>query len=516
MGLVIGCALEREFFQLEKLYKYIKTPTDVLRIASSLSGGDVSLAENTKFISFKRPIRRFLLACLESFDFAIVEEMVKYKNRWIKLGERLHPGEFKKHCPKTFNAFGALRNGDTIITFNSKVEFDIINNNVDNVIGLLSKKPGEFARRLDHLIRKSNLDDQIYIVNKFIDVADKVSTPVLLQVKNHFDNRNDIVSRTIFPKGQLAKFKVIDGKLPNIDQRVCNKLRRDIDSILIKRFSSLKKLGNIYLDPKLKNYLVPFSQRSASKAMKTIVRGSKLDLDFNEDTIRFFIWWKNLNQNQVKPENYNGTRVDIDLSAVILDKDFKHKSDLSYYNLRDFAGHHSGDITNAPEGACEFIDVSMNKVKEYGGRYIVMCINSYTSTPLCDLPECFAGWMGRQNPNSGEIFEAKTVKNKVDLTSNTTVSIPLLIDVVERKVIWVDLALKARPSFSNNVRNNSNNIALLCKAMVNLKKTTLHDLFSLHIQGRGKLVDNPKNADIVFSEEKETQYQLDVISADYL
>ena len=36
-----------------------------------------------------------------------------------------------------------------------------------------------------------------------------------------------------------------------------------------------------------------------------------------------------------------------------------------------------------------------------------MCLSSYTQQAYCDLPECFAGWMARQQPNSGEIFEPK-------------------------------------------------------------------------------------------------------------
>ncbi|WP_439621947.1 hypothetical protein [Gemmata sp.] len=28
---------------------------------------------------------------------------------------------------------------------------------------------------------------------------------------------------------------------------------------------------------------------------------------------------------------------------------------------------------------------------EKGVRYVVMCLNSFTNQPYCDLPECFAG-----------------------------------------------------------------------------------------------------------------------------
>jgi hypothetical protein len=183
-----------------------------------------------------------------------------------------------------------------------------------------------------------------------------------------------------------------------------------------------------------------------------------------------------------------------------LDEKFTGIADVAYYNLKDFAGHHSGDITDAPFGAAEFIDISLSKVLQHGGRYIVMCINSYTEHKYCDLPECFAGWMGRKSVQSGEIFEAKTVKNKIDLASDTTIVLPLVIDAKERRVIWMDLGLKQRPRW-NNVRNNQNNISLVVKAMTELRKPNLYDLLSMHVDGRGKFVKTPEAADVVFSPE---------------
>ena len=50
---------------------YIKTATDILRLATALSDGDVSLSTNTKFKSFKRIERRFLLSLLEKLSFTI-------------------------------------------------------------------------------------------------------------------------------------------------------------------------------------------------------------------------------------------------------------------------------------------------------------------------------------------------------------------------------------------------------------------------------------------------------------
>jgi hypothetical protein len=107
--------------------------------------------------------------------------------------------------------------------------------------------------------------------------------------------------------------------------------------------------------------------------------------------------------------------------------------------------------------------------------------------------------------------------NKIDLTANAKIAIPLLIDCLERKVIWMDLSLKNTPDFANNVHNNKNNISLLCKAMTNLNKLNMYDLFMIHAEARGKIVKNIDKADTIFSETKGiTPFDIDKISSEFL
>ena len=475
-----------------EMARYVKTPTDVLRVAVGFVGGDVSLAEVTKFKKFSRPQRRFLLTMLEVCKTNLAEEMAKYQSRWVRLGEFLHPGEYATQYPRAFAAFKALRSDKKIETFNSRVEA-ALQNDVVQAVELLKDRPGDFARRLDHIFRildgKASARSRNAALNTFIKVSDKVSTMVLLQLFTHFKTRGESDFRAVFPKGQLAKIHVLETPQVPIDNKFCARVADKIRQVLVTRFATLDKMGKVYVDEQLKTFLVPFSQRSASKALKTIVRGSQIPLDGDYDTIRFFVWWKNGN-----------SRTDLDLTATILDENWGHKMDVAYYNLKDFCGCHSGDITDAPRGAAEFIDISLKSVVDNGGRYIVMGVYSFTTQPYCDLPECFAGWMGRKQAQSGEIFEAKTVKNKIDISSDTQVVLPMIIDAKERKVIWMDLGLKQRPTW-NNAFNNRNNIALVCKAMSQLHKPNLYDLLAMHAEGRGQLVDEQSKADMVFSSE---------------
>lgn len=482
---VVGAALWRATkFGAGWLGERVKTATDALRLAVALSGGDVSLAEPTKFLRFSRAERRALLSWIERGPSA-TEDMLRWKDRWIRLGERLHPGEYQKQFPKAAQAFDILRNDRPFPTFNAAVEAHLRSGKAGAACALLQSRPGELTRRLDHLLRAA--DDPAAVQSAFGQCAASVSTPVLLQAMAHFARRAEVGAwRTFFPKGEVGKVQVIPNKLPALPAGSAEAIAEICRNTLRERFAKLPALGKCFLDPELTNYLVPFSQRSAAKALRTLVRGSRLPLP-EAAVLRFFIWWR------------NGTsRTDIDLSAALYDDALKYIDVVSYYNLKTYGGCHSGDIVDAPQGAAEFIDLDLAETMKRGIRYIVMSINSYTMQPYCDLPECFAGWMARHDVNSGEIFEARTVQDKVDVASKTQVCLPAVFDLVERKVIWADIALQASP-YWNNVANNLSGVSLMLRAILTMQKPTLHDLFSLHIQARGSLVSSPAEADTVFS-----------------
>ncbi len=134
------------------------TTTDALRVIVAQSGGDVTLTEKGEKIGpFSRAARRALLAFLESLDLS-VEEMKERRSRWLRVGKVLHPGEYAGRYPKTFAAFQRLRN-EKVRTWASAVENAPT---LDAKLDLLTQRPGEFARRLDALVRGSESISALY------------------------------------------------------------------------------------------------------------------------------------------------------------------------------------------------------------------------------------------------------------------------------------------------------------------------------------------------------------------
>lgn len=509
------------------IQKYFKTAMDVLRLITAMSDGDISLATNTKFRSFKRKERRLLLELLQNCG-GIEEDMLRYKNRWIRVGERLHPAEYSEaQFGKVITAFNKLRNGIKIETFVGKVTKAIETEDYKSALILLKKRPGELARKLDHLMRNAN--DKNSVVNTFKDVASEVSTPVLLQVKEHFANRTKkLESRVFFPKGNLARCHCIENTLSDIDEKYCNAIVKICENALIENYKSKDFLGNVYLSEDFKRYVVPFSQRSASKALKTIIRGSRLPIDDNTKAMRAFIWWTNMGEDEGNHGyGYDNERIDIDLSAAIFDEKWNYMEHVSYTNLRSdrYNACHSGDITNGGsvngDGVSEFLDVDIDSVIKYGARYIVYQVYSYTGQKYSDMPHAMFGWMSREDVKSGEIYEPKTVDQKMDLTSQSTICIPVIFDCVNREVIWCDMNLSLSGCHSNyggnNVESNLSGVAATCYSMVNMSKPNLYDLIDLHIRARGLRVDRKEDADVVFDIDSGiTPFDTEVFMGEYL
>lgn len=210
---ILGAALLR--FAPEAaaiLTQHVKTTTDVLRLAVALSDGDVSLATAVKFGKFNRAQRRTMLSWIERCGHP-VEDMLRWKKRWIRLGERLHPGDYANDFPKTYAAFRSLRNDEKVVTFNREIERLFIKKDSRGVLTLLESRPGDLARRLDHVLRIA--PDAAPVLQAFRDGVDRVSTPVLLQMLAHFLQRDNMPElRIFFPKGEVGKLHATLCDLP--------------------------------------------------------------------------------------------------------------------------------------------------------------------------------------------------------------------------------------------------------------------------------------------------------------
>ena len=486
-----------------------RTVTDVLRLAVAMAGGDVSLAEPCRFPSFSRAQRRRLLGLLDAVGQAqdsrdSAEEMARRCERWKRLARHLRPGDYARRFPRAAALLRQVASGDAEAGFTSRLEEALVRRDVERALRLLSTRPGVFARRLNHLLRLC-ADDAARkrVVAEFARVAPEVSLPVLVRLWEYFSS----------PGPDALPWRVVAIKAATgTKTTLIPSTRRPgpADAAVVRSVEEAlrqpKRLGRIAVDQGLYGgYTAPVGLRSASPGMRTAGRGTRLPLPEGE-TIRFFLHWRDLPEAPPEAPGPAGpaatadrdTRVDLDLSAFFVSEDFTRTEQIAYYNLRSTAAVHSGDLTSAPDGAAEFIDVTLAEALRQGWRYVVMTVHSFSHHRLSEVPECWAGAMARgTDPQSGEVFEASTVMQRLDLVSPTFNATPFVIDLAERHLIWWDLPVGVGEHQVANLDRSSNRVLAHLLDLLEGRRMPLAHLLSLLADA---VVEDPDAARLVFGE----------------
>ncbi|HEY0700194.1 MAG TPA: TerD family protein, partial [Micromonospora sp.] len=187
------------------------------------------------------------------------------------------------------------------------------------------------------------------------------------------------------------------------------------------------------LDAGLADLVAPFTERTASAALVRLPRGRAQPLPDGR-TVRLFLHW-------TQPAD---TRVDLDLSVALYDTDGCYVGWCDYTRLNFGDGHvvHSGDLTSAPAplGASEFVDFQPAALRKRGIRYLTMIVFSYNDVPFDAMTDAFAGLMADPG-RGGDPFTPKAVEQRFDLTGAVKVATPLVVDLNDGTLRWVDAAM---------------------------------------------------------------------------
>lgn len=492
---------------VEKVRHLFKGATDVLRIATFLSDSeaDLSLSGNTR-LSIKRGDAKRLLDILNGMPNA-AEDMLRHREKWKRLLHAVHAGSeaTRKRYPNAAKAADIVRdNGRGFTTFNAKAEKLTRERTILGDGGLaahLSARPGDFIRKLDFMLRHAGNDGQEEVVENLAKVIDKLSVEVIFAMIKYLPTRaNRGEKRTFFPKGTVTKAKIVEDKREPIHPVGGMFAFLDLQIELERRFSQLKPMGKVYIDPILFKQLVPFNRRADSSTSVSVVKGSRYPLG-DAPVIRLFTWWKG--------------NVDVDLSAVLYDANFDVVDSIYYGDLanHDLQIQHSGDIQNAPNGAAEFVDFVPNRLREMGVRYVLSHLISFRREGFNTFP-CFAGFMERDSLRSGRKFEPESVQLKFDVNTPASEISAHIFDLETNEVVFADLTGGTR--IHNNVRKSQQSLQEKVEAILNLPttKTTLGDVLLAHATARGTIVGNRFEADTIF--DLETVKGIDVMSAEQM
>lgn len=471
------------------------TTTDVLRICVGLSGGDISLPAvpkkmvtqkvmngrrytlqkgvnpervKFKFKKFKRSERKFILSLLEKTN-CDAREMKLKDQRWVRLGEILHPGEYSALYPKAVRCFNLIRDGK-VTSWYGEVDA-AFKTGYTAGLNKLAERPGEFIRRLDVLLRKNAVSQRNQTLEVFHKIALKVSNKVLFEVFTHFEERAvKTTGRSIFIKGARKKTPLPD--LPALPEGLIQNVQDTIFSALKEKFALLEAMGDCWVDPELKKIPLPTNMRSLSESLVPIIRGQRTPMASEKKVIRPFVHWHDVNGNE-----------DLDLHGFLLGK----KQTVSFgYNGRhsDTIGCYSGDVRNRRGPCAEYVDIKVAEATKMGFDYFVMVVHNFQRRPMSSLKDCVVGVMERDVSTSNSTWLPETITNCFKPASESSYVLIGVYDLNTREYIHLDMDWE---TFSGYVgRSDSSALFKAIEPFIKLPKFSVYDLLQWHIEARGR------------------------------
>lgn len=464
------------------------TYTDILRTAAYMSGGDVSLTENTRFRLTNQQRERIMqmlelkTRCNQREGQAFLdslEDLKKHRNKWLALFNHIHADSKRFRKPAYANAQRVVEllrfHADKIHTWNAKVEKWQLSN---DVFELLNQRPGEFARRLNSLLSQKKVGYALKamwpyetVIRRFSGVAHKISNKVLFELYTYFEGRReDQKQRTVFIKGVRKPVKLTPLKALSMD--IVDKVQDEIITAVKGKLFAWPKLGKVIIDEKLKNIPLPTNMRSISETDTPVVRGTRMPIHVDHTkTVRFYVHWKD-----------EGGCEDLDLSATLLG--MGQRITVSWNGLYKWVANehlvaHSGDVRHRKGDCAEYIDINIKEMRKQGLRYVMVDVRNFNGRSLKSLNPAF-GYMEREHPEANSTWIPNTVAASWRLQSEAVACIAVMIDLETMEYIPLDI-----DSNSITATGDTESILTAMRMYMEPPKLSVHDLVMWHAEARG-------------------------------
>lgn len=424
------------------------------------------------------------------------EQMHPKRGMWVRLIHALRLGEYSRktgfeHLAEILDVFYR----QDYDTWMGQLETAREHNRSEEVLAMLSQRPGLFARCLFATMLRFGQDDTL---QAFERVVDPLPGRLLLSLANnaalYFDPKQSRLAKPItggtytLPPNALVPLYG-EKELTAMTQAVKDLYAK----VMRQRFAQQKAdAKTIYIDPRLDDIPVGVGDRANTiQDTSVALQGTRFPVE--GDSVRLFMQW-----GQGLPAQL----LDMDLSCKVAYRD-GHVNHCSYINLTLPGAMHSGDIQEIPDqvGAAEYIELSLPELEASGAVYVLFSCNAYSDDALA--PNLMVGWMNSEYPmtiseETGVAYDPSCVQHVVRV-SETNLSDGLVfgvLDVAAREICWLEM-----PYSGQTVRSSSTEaVALLLKRLK--EKVSIGQLLDLKREAQGlRVVSSPEEADEAYTYE---------------
>ena len=499
-----------------------KTATDILRLIAKIS--DVELNnKHIHFAYFSRAELSQLMTKLENLQNPM-PDIKRYSKPWHTFF-KLYAKKINFHkYPKVRNAVDMLFGDISYMTDRGKINEKIkrlpimSEEELDNFVKEYIVFYGDYVREILSLLNKAKENQYEELLLGLENCVTKVNTRILFQLYDRIINlkeKDKTVPRLVNSKGKWRRLR----ESISLSDELLNRVLQIVEDGIKTQLKEKENLGKVFIDEDYKNIMLTTSEKDSNVSLRPMTRGSRIKFNPKAEVLRFFVAWKNLDDKTLKELNtaYSKldektlkeltpmySRVDVDLSALTFNENLEFNDVVAYYNQKKSGFAFSGDITNAPEGALEYIDVfDLERLKKKENRYILMQIRSYNGYTFEEINSVYAGVMELTS------IEAKEKKNMYStaitegfqIVSSERTTNTILVDLKKFEYIWLDMNMD---SYKLDIFQNALNyeeipyLNDMLRYFSRKQYVTMYDLLKLNADVRGVLTKDKKEADVIF------------------
>ncbi len=455
---------------------------DVVRVVDYINYYEYN-NENVKKLNLKNRDRVFiskLISKIFARGRVNIAECFEKKANWSGILHHIH------HKPKTDDEakFVSLMRGKENHSVYSHFERAIAEGDIKRAVDIIleGKGQGGYARELNYLLsRAETKEDLDYIIEKTPDANPTVLLQLLFEYSCYEEEDKERVFK--FSKFNLLKVHTeteeeMDRRRSYITKDIADRLAKVVREKLKEKLSG--RIGKLYVDENMKSRAVPISESTTLTGLGVLPKGSRIPLPKGKK-IRAFTYWEKVN--------------DIDMSIMgIGNGSHVEFSWRSMSHLPQDVITWSGDVVSGYDGGAEYYDLNLAKIRKMfpSVRYLVFCNNVYSGI---EFSKCFcrAGYMLRDEEDSGEIYEYKTVQSSFEINCDSTFVYMFAIDVKTEEIVWLNVA-----------RDSESRVAGLYSAeflIEYLEATKVINLADIFSYMATEIVTDPTLADLVLSDE---------------
>ncbi|MBR5348634.1 MAG: hypothetical protein IK125_05305 [Lachnospiraceae bacterium] len=413
-----------------------------------------------------------------------VTECFERKELWSGLLHHLH---YKPKCAAARAFVNAMRGNKNYSTY-SAMEDALKKDSAITALEVLrhGKGSGAVLRSLNYLITRCKNEEEIDRILSEIDTAKNEGILVQLLYAYDLMVRNGTIKPRVF---RYIKHNLMATHTETQDEWKARKsfLTQKLAACALDKVKTrLKQLwhgrfGKVYIDPFMKQVAWPISENAGEAGVGVLPKGSKIPVD-TQKTVRAFTYWERVD--------------DIDLSCMGLTED-GGCIEFSWRTMADRQSDaitFSGDETSGFKGGSEYYDINIPEFRKLWPdvRYVIVSDNVFSMVPFSGV-FCRAGFMLREQPNSGEVYEPKTVQTSFTINSATTFVHLFGLDLQEGAFVWLNTASGISSPIAGEL-----NQAYLIDFFTRTEAFSVYDFFAW---AATEIVDDPTQADVVVSDD---------------